>query len=74
MSERRKLRSAGAKPPSERGGLIPDELLWPSARDRLKGSWSTDELEVLKQARREWYADNGFDYRDWQTRHSVERG
>lgn len=74
MSERRKIRSAGAKPTRAGGGIIPDELVWPNARDRLKGSWSTDELEALKQARREWYADNGFDYQDWQTRHRVERG
>lgn len=74
MSERRKIRSAGVKPTRERRGLIPDELRWPSARDRLLGSWSTDELEALKQSREDWYAENGYDYRDWQTRHRVERG
>lgn len=71
MSDRRSARRS-AQP--ERGGLIPDGLRWPSARDRLKGSWSTDEVEALKLARRGWYADNGFDYQDWRVRHRVERG
>lgn len=71
MGSRRK---ASAKQSPERKGLIPDALRWPSARDRLLGSRSTDELEALKQSREDWYAENGYDYRDWQTRHRVERG
>lgn len=67
-------RAASAKQPPERKGLIPDNLRWPNARERLTGSWSAEEIEALRQARRDWYEANGYDYRDWQTRNRVERG
>lgn len=73
MSERRSARR-GVKPNRVGGGIIPDELRAPSARDRLRDGWTSAEMQALDEARRKWYAGNGFDYNDWRVRNQVERG
>lgn len=73
MSDRRSARRSAKQSP-ERGGIIPDELRTPSVRDRLRGGWSTEDMDALRQARCDWYAENGYDYTDWRVRNQVERG
>ena len=64
-------RRAASRSPRE-GGVLPDALRYPSARERV-GSVPEDH-DSLEFDRRAWYASNGLDYSDWRVRNQVERG